>query len=225
MRTTFVLLTAITLLALFTSIASAETTRIMEQRTISCESGETVSNEVRPGEKIEVRISILVPEEKEISLYSELNDVVFYLGETKAAENNSVLLTLSPGVHEIRAVGYIPAIAEDEREILLLSSDNLAKYYTARISSPYILKDSAYVQILVVGLACTTAGGLTVFLGTQRKMKQAKAGATKRKTEKGERIRNLVKNYLETIAPKLDFTQKKAAKSMMKQLEELLQWR
>ncbi|MCU0849740.1 MAG: hypothetical protein MUC80_00505 [Candidatus Thermoplasmatota archaeon] len=223
MKTTFLLLTAIALLILFASIASAET-RVMEQKLTDCESGQTIAGEVRQGEKIEVKISILVSEEKEISLYSELNEVSFYLGENRVTENNSVLLTLSPGVHEIRAVGYVPTIAEDQKEIILLSSDNLGKYYTARISSPYVLKDAAYAQIFAAGLVCMAMGGGAVFLTTRRKMSHLKAGATKKTAEKGEKIKSLVRTYLEAIAPKLDFTQKKAAKNMMKQLEELLRW-
>jgi len=220
MRTTFVMLIAIALFVIFTSISYAET-KVMDQNVRDCESGETISNEVKPGEKIEVRISVLVSEEKEISLFSGLTGAVFYVEENRVGDNTSAQLTLGPGTHTLRVVGSIPMSA-DEKEIVLLGSDNLGKYVTARISSPYILKDNAIAQTFVSGLTCTIFGGLAVFLATRRRMKQVKAGATKRTAEKGEKAKVLVKNYLEIAAPNLNYEQRKRAKTLMKELEGLL---
>ena len=55
-------------------------------------------------------------------------------------------------------------------------------------------------------------------------MKQVKTGATRKNKEQRERIRGIVKNYLEVIAPNLNLKQREQAKVLMKELDGLLKW-
>ena len=140
MRKITVMLIIILVITLIPTISTGNT-RIMEQFTSYCQSGEQISGGVNQGEKVEVRIKVLIDEEKELSLFSGMKYPVFYLEEEIVSENNSLKLLLTPGTHTIRAVGMIPSGAEGQA-ITLLGCDNLGRYITSHIISPYILKEA-----------------------------------------------------------------------------------
>ncbi len=221
-----VLLVVLTItLLLFIGTTSAADTRVLSQRIGDCENGTELHGTVTTGEKVEVKISVLIAEEKQIVLFTELQDSAYYLEESKISENSSLKLTLQPGTHTIRLVGIVPPTGVvDGQEITLLGCDNLGRYITARIISPYILKNSAYTFIAISGASCAIIAGLSVFLATKGKLHRAKSLVEKKYEKNSKKTRMKLKTYLEKIAPSLTVTQKKEAKILMKELGEISKW-
>lgn len=213
------LIIAVALLPMISTIAVAET-RIMDQRTSYCGSGEAISGEVEQGERVEVSMSILVSEEKELSLFSSLTAPAFYLEEDKVSDNSSVLLKLQPGTHKIRVIGTVPMGADGE-ELTLLGSYDLGKYVTSTIRSPYILKSSADTYILITGVSCAIAAGLIVFFSTKGKLYRMKSTIVKKSEDKRKKDREKMIVFLKEIAPNLNAVQRKRAKELLKETDEV----
>jgi len=224
MKKTALALLIVVVLPLLIASTSVADTRIMEQRISYCASGEQIAGGVSQHEKVEVMIRVLVSEEKELALFSGLEEAVFYLEEDKISENNSLKLRLQPGTHTIRLVGTVP-MGPEGQEITLLGCDNLGRYITASIISPYILKNSAYTLIATSGASCAIIAGLFVFLTTKGKLHRAKSLVEKKYEKNGKKTRQKLRTYLEKIAPSLTVTQKKEAKILMKELGEILKWK
>jgi len=224
-RTALTLFLIAAFFLLFTTIVTAET-RILNQKISNCENGMEISETVKQGEKVQAKITVLIAEEQELVLYTHLQNPSFYLGEQKLSENSSLILTLGPGTHILRVIGVVP-LGEviDNQEITLLGSDAISCYLTTSITTPYILKNTAYTYTLVFGASSAAFAALVVFLATRKKMNRVKTGAGKRTEERREKIRGIVKSYLEVVAPSLNMVQKKQAKALMKELDGLLKWR
>ena len=223
MKKTALALFIVLVLPLLIASASADT-RIMEQRISYCASGEQIAGGVNQYEKVEVMIRVLVSEEKELALFSGLEEAVFYLEEDKISENNSLKLRLQPGTHTIRLVGIVP-MGPEGQEITLLGCDNLGRYITARIISPYILKSSAYTFIAISGVLCAISAGLVIFLATKGKQRGMKSGIEKKSKENSKKTRMKLKTFLEKVAPNLNIDQRREAKILMKELGEILKWK
>ena len=223
-RTVLLVVLTITLL-LFIGTTSAADTRILSQRIGDCENGTELHGTVTTGEKVEVKISVLIAEEKQMVLFTELQDSAYYLEESKVSENSSLKLTLQPGTHTIRLVGVVPPTGVvDGQEITLLGCDNLGRYITASIISPYILKNSAYTFIAMSGTSCAIMAGLVVFLATKGKQRGMKSGIEKKYEENSKKTRMKLKTFLEKVAPNLNIDQRREAKALMKELGEILKW-
>lgn len=219
-QTSLVLVFAIGFLLLVTTNSDADT-RIMTSSISYCESGETISNMVRQGERVEVCIKVLVSDEQEISLFSELNDVAFYLEEQKISDNNSLNLVLPPGTHNLRAIGLAWDMAEDGEEITLLGSYSIGRYITAQISSPYILKNTAYSYIMISVFLCAIITGLVVFFFTKGKLRMMKSTMVKKSEDQRKETREKVIGFVKVIAPNLNAEQKREAKELLRKLDEV----
>ena len=223
-RTALTLFLIAAFFLLFTTVVTAET-RILNQRISNCENGMEISETVKQGEKVQAKITVLIAKEQELVLYTHLQNPSFYLGEQKLSENSSLILTLGPGTHILRVIGMVPlGEVVDNQEITLLGSDAISCYLTTSITTPYILKNTAYTHTLVFGASSAAFAALVVFLATRKKMNRVKTGAGKRTLERHEKIRGIVKSYLEVVAPSLNMVQKKQAKALMKELDGLLKW-
>ena len=222
MRTAHILIMVTALLSIISTAAVAEI-RIMDQRVSYCESGEPATGEVEQGKRVEVSMTLLVSEEKDLSLFSDLTAPVFYLEEDRVSENSTVMLTLQPGTHKIRVIGIVP-IGPDGEKLTLLGSYDLGKYITSTIRSPYILKSSAYAYILLSGAFCALATGVAVFLILKGKLHRAKSLTEKSYREDSRKIRQKIEEYLRKIAPNLTATQRRDAKALLKEVGEILKW-
>lgn len=217
-----VLLVVLTItLLLFIGTTSAADTRILSQRIGDCEDGTELHGTVTTGEKVEVKISVLIAEEKQMVLFTELQDSAYYLEESKVSENSSLKLTLQPGTHTIRLVGIVPPTGVvDGQEITLLGCDNLGRYITASIISPYILKNSAYTLIATSGASCAIIAGLIVFFVTKGKLHRMKAVSEKKFNGKIRLSREKLKTFLKEIAPVLTTVQRNEAKELLKKMDK-----
>ena len=223
-RFAFLLLVIIFILLLFSITVTADT-RILNQKISDCENGRELHEIVEQGEKVQAKITVLIEEDQELILYTHLQNPSFYLGEEKLSENSSIKFILEPGTHNLRVIGVVP-IGEvvDGQMITLLGSDAISCYLTTAITTPFILKTTAYIYAIILGSIAAIFAALIVFLLTRRRMKQIKTGATKKNKDLRERIRDIVKNYLEVIAPNLNLKQREQAKVLMKELDGLLKW-
>ena len=198
----------------------AADTMVLSQRIKNCVNGEDLTGTVVQGDKIEANLEVLVTTEKEIVLYSQLKDVMFYLDEDKISENNTVVVTLLPGTHNIRAVGKVPT-GVDGQKIMLISSDNIAKYITATLSSPYFLKTTAYAYTITTGMISALIASLLVFTFSKNKVKRMKTKITKESEQVLLNTRRKLKDFFRLIAPHLNDIQKKEAKKLLQELEEV----
>jgi hypothetical protein len=221
-KTALVFLIILVFSIIFASTSVADT-RILEQRVIYCESGEPITNGIEQYKKVEVTIKVLVSEDKDISLFTGLEDAVYYFEEDKISENRTVSLTLGPGTHTIRLVGRVP-MASDDQEITLLASDNLGRYITSTIISPYIQKTTAYTYIAISGASCSIIGGLAIYLFTRGKLYRMKTTNGRKSVKNGKKAKGKLKSFLEIIAPSLNAEQRRKAKILMKELGEILRW-
>lgn len=219
-----ILILSIIFLSLISLTATADT-RILSQKISDCENGRELYKEVEQGEKVQAKITVLIEEDQELILYTHLQNPSFYLAEKKLSDNSSLKLTLYPGTHILRVIGVVP-IGEvvDGQIITLLGSDAISCYLTTTITTPYILKNTAYSYAIALGSTGAIFAALIVYFLTRRRMKQVKTGATRKNKEQRERIRGIVKNYLEVIAPNLNLKQREQAKVLMKELDGLLKW-
>jgi hypothetical protein len=217
-----ILLILVVLLLLITSTSYGDT-RIMDQKISYCASGEQIKGGVNQHEKVEVMIRILISEEKELAIFSDLEGVVFYLEEDKISDNNSLKMILQPGTHTIRAVGTVP-MGPEGKELTLLGCDNFGRYITARIISPYILKNSAHVSIAISGVACAIIASLVVFFTLKGKQRVLKSRFEKKYIENSKKTRMKLKTFLEKTVPNLTVVQRKEAKILMNELGEILKW-
>lgn len=218
-RTVFFVFSILIVIILPNATAASDTT-VLNQRIRDCTNNTELTGTVVQGDKIEARFSLLITSEKEIILYSQLKDVTFYLEEDIISTNNTVAVTLQPGTHIIRAVGEVPT-GVDGQKILLISSDNIAKYITATLSSPYLLKTSAYTYTIIAGVICAFTAGLFVFMITKGKIHREKSKMS-RKTEDVVRVtRTRLRDFFKIIAPNLNDMQKKDAKKLLQELEQM----
>lgn len=216
-QSTFALL-FVTIFLFLATTALATETKIIDQRVGRCDSGEEIKGEIEAGEKVEVEISFLITEEKEIMLFSQLADSEFYLEEDQVSKNSSVTLTLQPGTHKIRLIGSAP-MGADQQEITLLGSYNLGKYITARISSPYITKSSAYSYIILSGLSGTIGTALLIYFFTKGKVHRMKSKIMKKSEESRTKDRDKMIVFLKGIASNLNANQRKEAKKLLKEFD------
>jgi hypothetical protein len=194
--------------------------RIIGQKVIYCESGALIYGETVQGERVEASLQVLLSEEKELHLFTELIGSVFYLEDEKISENSSLLLTLPIGTHTIRVIGTVP-MGYDKEELTILGSDSLGRYITATIVSPYILKNTAYFYILITSVTCTILAASSVFITTKGKIYRMKTGVTKKSDDNKKKTRTLILRFLEKTAPNLTLEQRKAAKELVKEFDEL----
>lgn len=213
-HSTFTLLFVAIFLFLITTIQATET-KIIEQRIGLCDSGEEINGEIKTGEKVQVEISFIITKEKEIMLYSQLVRSEFYLEEDQVSKNASMTLTLQPGTHNIRVIGLIP-LAEDQQEITLLGSYNLGRYITARISSPYISKTSAYSYVIISGLTGVIITALLIYFFTKGKVHRMKSKIVKKSVENRTKDRDKMIAFLKVIAPNLNANQRNQAKKLLR---------
>lgn len=216
-RSAFTLLFAVIFLILVTTTLATET-KIIDQRIGRCDNGEEITGEIETGEKVEVEISILITEEKEIMLFSQLLDSEFYLEEDQVSKNSSMKLTLQPGTYTIRVIGSTP-LGADQQEITLLGSYNLGRYVTAKISSPYILKNSAYSYIILSGLSCIIGTVLLIFFFTKGKFHRMKSKIMKKSEESRTKDRDKMIVFLKGIASNLNANQRREAKKLLKEFD------
>jgi len=220
MKKAVVFLIIVISLMLLISTTSGANTRILSQKAGYCESGETISEQVRQGERVEVSIKVLISEEKELYLFSELNDAKFYHGDEKISDNSSINLVLPPGSHILRCIGMTPSFVADGEEITLLGSYSLGKYITARISSPYILKNTAYSYVIVSGILCAIITAMIVFFVTKGKLHRMKSSVDKKSLDHRKKVREEVMDFVKGIAPNLNADQRRGAKKLLRKLDE-----
>lgn len=221
MRKTIIALIIINILLPLITIRSVADTRIMSQNIDYCESGEAIFEEVRQGERVEISIRVLVSEEKELSLFSELNDVSFYLEEEKISSNSSVNVILPPGTHNFRVIGSVHDIAEDGEQITLLGSYSLGRYITAKISSPFILKNTAYSYAIVSGFLGAIFAALVVFFFTKGKLYNMRSTIVKKSEEQRKKARDSVIGFVKGVAGSLNADQRREAKELLRKLDEV----
>ena len=204
---------------LFLSItAKASETKIIEERIGRCDSGEEINGEIETGEKVEVKLSFLITQEKELMLYSQLVNSEFYLEEDQVSKNSSMTLTLQPGTYTIRVIGSTP-LGADQQEITLLGSYNLGRYITARISSPYISKTSAYSYVIISGLSGIIGTALLIYFFTRGKAHRMKSKLMKKSEENRTKDRDKMIVFLKGIASNLNANQRREAKKLLKEFD------
>ena len=169
---------------------------------------------------MEVKISVLVSERKNVTFFTRLENPVFYLEEQKLTENSSVSLELAPGTHNVRVLGDV-GFAYNE-EIILLGSDSMSKYILARIESPFILKEEAYANYFVTALLSIVATGFAVFLVTKGKKSVQKSFSAKKSEKQRKEVRELLKAYFQSTAGTLTTPQKQAAKQLVNLIDGIL---
>ena len=200
-------------------------TRILSQSIRYSDSSETIGSHVKQGERIEIKISVLVEERRNITFFTRLENPVFYLEEEKLTENSSLSLELPPGTHAIRLLGRAGAGGKDGDEIILLGSDSMSKYILAKIESPFILKEEAYANYIITALMSITAAGCVVFLVTRGKKTVQKSVSVKKSEKKRKEVRELLKAYFQNTAGTLTTPQKQAAKKLAKEIDRILEWK
>jgi hypothetical protein len=209
-------------ITILTGITIASDTTVLNQRIRDCTNNADLTGTIEQGDKIEAKLTVLITNEKEIVLYSQLKDVTFYLEEDQISTNNTVAVTLQPGTHNVRAVGEVP-IGVDGQKILLISSDNIAKYVTATLSSPYVLKTSAYIFTIITGVSCAIIAGLVVLIASRNKVHRVKSKMSKKTEDIFLTTRTRLRDFLKLIALNLNDMQKKEAKKLLQELEQLKQ--
>ncbi|MHC1567683.1 MAG: hypothetical protein ACXQTD_08280 [Candidatus Syntropharchaeia archaeon] len=198
--------------------------RVMDRKIIYCGSGEDVNGRVEQGREVEVSLTILVPDETEISFFSHLTAPAFYLEDRKVSGNSTAVLLLSPGTHTVRVIGTVPMGADGD-ELVLLGSYELGKYVTSTISSPYILKTTAHTLLIVSTTLSAALAGLGVFLITRGKLRRTRRMTEKEFVERSRKAMERVRSYFRKTAPYLTALQKKEAHALLKELEGILGWR
>ena len=204
-------------------VSASGEVRVMERKIIYCGSGEAVNGEVEQGREVEVSLTILVPDETEISFFSHLAAPVFYLEDKRIFENSTAVLLLSPGTHTVRVIGTVP-MGVDGEELVLLGSYELGKYITSTISSPYILKTTAHTLLIISTAVSATLAGLAVFLITKGKLRRTRKLTEKEFVERSRKVMERVRSYFRKTAPYLTALQKKEAHALLKELEGILRW-
>ena len=211
---------AVVFLTLCTT-AVAET-KILSQSIRYSDSSETIGSHVKQGERIEIKISVLVDERKNVTFFTRLENPAFYLEEEKLTENSSLSLELAPGTHAIRILGRVGAGGKDGDEIILLGSDSMSKYILARIESPFILKEEAYANYALTALLSVIATGFAIFLVTRGKKTVQKAVSSKKTEKQRKEVRELLKAYFQSTAGTLTTPQKQAAKQLVNKIDGVL---
>ncbi len=208
-------------ITILTGTTLASDTTVLNQQIRDCTNNADLTGTVVQGDKIEAKLTVLITKEnQEIVLYSQLNDVTFYLEENQISTNNTVAVTLQPGTHNLRAVGEVPT-GVDGQKILLISSDNIAKYVTATLSSPYVLKTSAYISSIVTGVGCAIIACLVVLITSRNKVYRIKSKMSKKTEDILLNTRTRLRDFLKLIAPNLNDMQKNEAKKLLQELEQL----
>ncbi len=219
-RSIFLIFCILALILLTGSTLGSDTT-VLNQQIRDCTNNADLTGSVVQGDKIEAKLTVLITKEnQEIVLYSQLNDVTFYLEENQISTNNTVAVTLQPGTHNVRAVGEVPT-GVDGQKILLISSDNIAKYVTATLSSPYVLKTTAYIFSIVIGVGCTIIACLVVLITSRSKIHRIKSKMSKKTEDIRQITRAKLLDFFKLIAPNLNDMQKKDAKKLLQELEKL----
>jgi hypothetical protein len=216
----FVIIGAVVFLLL--SITAVAETKILNQSIRYSDSSEKIEGFVKQGERVEIKISFLVSERRNVTFFTKLENPAFYLDEDKLTENSSLLLELSPGAHEIRVLGTV-GFGKDNEEIILLGSDSMSKYILARIESPFILKEEAYVNYFVIGLLSVIVTGFAMFLLTKGKKIRAKSVTEKKAEKSRQKVRELLKVYFQNVAGILTIPQKQKAKKLVNEIDRVLQ--
>lgn len=220
-RNIFVIIGAVVFLLLSTT-AIAET-RILSQSIRYSDSSERIGETVKQGERVEIKISILISERRNVTFFTKLENPAFYLEESKLTENSSLLLELFPGTHSIRILGRVGGGGKDGDEIILLGSDSMSKYILAKIESPFILKEEAYANYIVTALMSITATGFALFLVARGKKTVQKSVSAKKSEKKRKEVRKLLKAYFQSTAGALTTPQKQEAKKLAKEIDRVLQ--
>lgn len=217
MNRTVLLLICILAITFLAGNTLGSDTTVLNQRIRDCTNNVDLTGSVVQGDKIEAKLTVLVTKEnQEIVLYTELNEVTFYLEEKQISTNNTVAVTLQPGTHNLRAVGEVPT-GVDGQKILLISSDNIAKYVTATLSSPYVLKSSAYMSIIITGLSCIIGTALLIYFLTKGKFRRMKSKIVRKSEENRTKDRDKMIVFLKGIAPNLNANQKREAKKLLRE--------
>ena len=218
-----VIIWAVVFLMLCTT-AVAET-KILDQSIRYSDSSEKIEGFVKQGERVEIKISFLVEERKNVTFFTRLENPTFYLEENKLTENSSLLLELFPGTHAIRILGIVGAGGKDGDEIILLGSDSMSKYIRARIESPLILKEEAYTNYIVTALLSVIVTGFAVFLVVKGKKTVEKSVSAKKTEKKRKKVRELLKTYFQNTAGTLTVPQKQGARKLANEIDRVLQCR
>lgn len=204
---------------LLSTIAVAET-KILSQNIRYSDSSEAVGTHVKQGERVEIKISFLVDERRNVTFFTKLENPVFYLEEQKMTENSSLTLELAPGTHNVRVLGDVGFAYNSE--IILIGSDSMSKYILARIASPFILKEEAYTNYVITALSSIAATGLAVFLVARGKKTVQKSVSAKKVERQRKEIRELLKAYFQSTAGTLTTPQKQAAKQLVNEIDGIL---
>lgn len=215
----FVVIGAVVFLLLSTTAVSE--TKILSQSVRYSNSSEKIEGFVKQGERIEIQISILVSERRNVTFFTKLENPVFYLEEDKLTENSSLLLELFPGTHTIRVLGMVGA-GKDGEEIILLGSDSMSKYILARIESPYILKEEVFVNYIVTCLLSVIITVFAMFFVTKGKKVMEKTLVEKKAEKKRKMVRELLKTYLQNIVGSLTIPQRHEAKKLVNEIDGIL---
>ena len=207
---------------LFSTIAIAET-KILSKSISYSDRSESIDGTVKQGERVEIKIAVLVSEQKSITFFTRLQNPAFYLEEEKLTENSSLKVELTPGTHTIRCLGYV-GTGKDGDEVILLGSDSMSEYILARIESPFILKDEALVNYVVIGVLSVIGTGFVTVLLTKGKKVRTKSVFLKKTENKRKKVRELLKTYFENVAVNLNNPQKQEAKNLVNEIDGVLQW-
>jgi len=194
-------------------------TKILSQSIRYSDSSEAIGSSVKQGERIEIKISVLVEERKNVTFFTRLENPTFYLEEEKLTKNSSLLLELAPGTHNVRVLGDVGFGVNEE--IILLGSDSMSKYILARIESPFILKEEAYTNYIVTALLSIIASGFAVFLVVKGKKTVEKSVSAKKTEKKRKKVRELLKTYFQNTAGTLTIPQKQEAKKLANEIDEV----
>ncbi len=216
-----VIIGAVVFLMLCTT-AVAET-KILSQSIRYSDSSEKIEGFVKQGERVEIKISVLISEQKNVTFFTRLENPTFYFEEEKLTENSSLLLELAPGTHNIRVLGDV-GFGKNNEEIILLGSDSMSKYILARIESPFILKEEAYTNYIVTALLSVIVTGFAVFLVVKGKKAVEKSVSAKKTEKKRKKVRELLKTYFQNTAGTITIPQKQEAKKLANEIDEVLHW-
>lgn len=205
------------------SFNSVADTKILSQSIRYRDSSEIIQGHVKQGERIEIKLTILSSERKNTTFFTRLEEPIFFLGEDKLTENPSLEVELSPGTHNIRVLGKV-GNGNDNDEIILLGSDSMSEYIRARIESPYILKEEAYLNYLIIGILCVFCTCITAIIVIRLKGGRSKSSFIKSSNKNRKKVRELLKVYFQNVAGTLNNNQKQGAKTLVNQIDEVLKW-
>jgi hypothetical protein len=217
----FLIIWAVVFLLFSTTVVAQ--TKILSKSISYSDRSESIDGTVKLGERVEIKIAVLISESRSVTFFTRLQNPVFYLTEEKLTENSSLSVELTPGTHTVRCLGYV-GNSKDGDEIILLGSDSMSEYILARIESPFILKDEALGNYAVIGVLSVIGTIFVTVLLAKGKRVRTKSVFLKKTENKRKKVRELLKTYFENVAVNLNNPQRQDAKTLVNEIEEVLKW-